>query len=386
MKLFSAVLIGGPPHSGKSVLAYSLTQALRAIGIDHYVLRAYPDGEGDWANETAQELVQRIRIKGHGTPQWTDRICRDIAHRHLPLVVDIGGQPTPDQERVLDNCTHGIVLAPTIDAQSEWVQRLARHNLPLLARLTSQRAGVDQIVESTPILVGTLTGLERGALAQGTTFEALVERIAELFACDPAELRREHFSCAPTELVIDLDRLAHTLGVSLTGNKADWRYADLPRVLDYLPEATPISLYGRGPNWLYAAVACLTQPSPFYQFDPRLGWVQAMPLTFGPGRTDEPLQLHVAGRPDHSQVEGSLPEAYIDYAEVETLTAPPLPTGHGVVLSGKLPQWLYTSLAITYRGAAWIAVGQPQRQDAVIVYSQSDDLRPGDVWPESNRV
>ena len=44
MELFPAVMIGGPPHSGKSVLAYSLTQALRARGVAHYVLRAYPDG------------------------------------------------------------------------------------------------------------------------------------------------------------------------------------------------------------------------------------------------------------------------------------------------------------------------------------------------------
>ncbi len=50
MELFPAILVGGPPHSGKSVLTYSLTQALRRRGVDHYVLRAAPDGEGDWAN------------------------------------------------------------------------------------------------------------------------------------------------------------------------------------------------------------------------------------------------------------------------------------------------------------------------------------------------
>jgi len=47
MNQFPALMIGGPPHSGKSVLAYSLTQALRARQIDHYLLRACPDGEGD---------------------------------------------------------------------------------------------------------------------------------------------------------------------------------------------------------------------------------------------------------------------------------------------------------------------------------------------------
>ena len=58
MELFPAVMIGGPPHSGKSVLAYSLSQALRARQVAHYVLRAFPDGEGDWANEADQAMVR----------------------------------------------------------------------------------------------------------------------------------------------------------------------------------------------------------------------------------------------------------------------------------------------------------------------------------------
>ncbi|MGC8838612.1 MAG: CRISPR-associated protein Csx3, partial [Anaerolineae bacterium] len=105
MELFPAVAIGGPPHAGKSVLAYSLSQALRTREVQHYVLRAYPDGEGDWANEAQQDLVRRIRIKDWGSPRWVDRISQDILNRHLPLIVDIGGRPTPFQEAILDCCT-----------------------------------------------------------------------------------------------------------------------------------------------------------------------------------------------------------------------------------------------------------------------------------------
>ena len=65
-----AVLIGGPPHSGKSVLIYSLSQALRARGVAHYALRACPDGEGDFSNETDQapeNYQSRLyRNDGHG--------------------------------------------------------------------------------------------------------------------------------------------------------------------------------------------------------------------------------------------------------------------------------------------------------------------------------
>src|SRR2546421_405985 len=35
VNLLPAILIGGPPHAGKSVLAYSISQALRKRNVDH---------------------------------------------------------------------------------------------------------------------------------------------------------------------------------------------------------------------------------------------------------------------------------------------------------------------------------------------------------------
>lgn len=98
---FSAVLVGGPPHSGKSVLTYSLTQALRQRQVSHYVLRACPDGEGDWSMESPPDTVRLLRNKGLFTDQWVDQICRDLQQRHLPLLVDVGGRPTANQQRIL---------------------------------------------------------------------------------------------------------------------------------------------------------------------------------------------------------------------------------------------------------------------------------------------
>lgn len=59
-----AVLVGGPPHAGKSVLTYSLTRALRQYGIAHYVMCAAPDGEGHWSQETPEQVREIIRRKG----------------------------------------------------------------------------------------------------------------------------------------------------------------------------------------------------------------------------------------------------------------------------------------------------------------------------------
>jgi len=84
-----AVALGGPPHSGKSVLAYSLTQALRARDVPHYLLRAYPpDYEGDWFFAAEPETVRHLRFKGAQSAAWLPLLQRDIAARHRLTVGD----------------------------------------------------------------------------------------------------------------------------------------------------------------------------------------------------------------------------------------------------------------------------------------------------------
>ncbi|MBC7222968.1 MAG: hypothetical protein H5T59_01605 [Anaerolineae bacterium] len=376
MEIFPAVAIGGPPHVGKSVLAYSLSQALRARGVQHYVLRAYPDGEGDWANEAQQALVRRIRVKGWGSPQWVARVCRDIRSRHLPLIVDVGGRPTPWQEAVLGCCTHMILLHRDAASRREWQHRARRHGLPLLADLRSDLHGRQVVEAEGRVLRGVITGLERGTTATGPTFDALVERLCLLFAYSPEEIRHAHMAQAPVETVVDLDRLARAVGA----DPLHWQPGDLPAVLRYLPSRKPLALYGRGPSWLYAAVALAADPAPFYQFDVRLGWVTPGVPALGSAEAAGPLFVEVKPRKDHARLEVSIPGEYLDYAEAQRAIVPRAPSGQGIVLSGKLPLWLWTGLALAYRRAPWLAVYQPQQaQHAVVVHSRARGVRPGDL-------
>ena len=367
MTLFPAVLIGGPPHSGKSVLAYSLTQALRRQEISHYLLRAYPDGEGDWSNEAGPQTVRAIRIKGEGTPRWIDRICRDIDRRLLPLIVDVGGRPTSWQEAVFDGCTHAILLTPGEASRRRWQKMMARHGVPLLADLHSTLEGEGCVDVGRAVLRGTLIGLHRGTTARGPAFEALVDRLAALFDRSPAELRRAHLEGAPVETVVDLDRLKRTLGIG--GGPNAWQPEGLTRVLDYLPQGVPLGLYGRGPNWLYAALALLAHPAELFQFDVRLGWVSPVPLKLEQPPAGSPLQVAIRTAAGHTRLEFTLRRAYLDYLEAEGLCVPPVPPEQGVVLSGKLPFWLLTGLALAYRRARWLAVYQPQVGGSVVVHS-----------------
>lgn len=243
-----------------------------------------------------------------------------------------------------------------------------------LADLHSQLRGESGVSDDGPVLRGTITSLERGDTASGPVFDALLDRLAALFAYDREELRHAHCSLAPVETVIDLDRLAHTLGTDPT----NWEPHHLPQVLDYLPEATPLGLYGRGPNWLYAAVALLAYPAPFYQFDVRTGWVMPPTLHLGLPSAEAPLQSYQQPRADHTHLAFAIPRAYLDYSQAEGLTVPSISLDQGLVLSGKLPHWLLVALALVYRDASWLAVYQPQWGDrAIVVGSHIPERLPG---------
>lgn len=382
MELFPAVAIGGPPHSGKSVLAYSLSKALRAHQIAHYVLRAFPDGEGDWANEADQALVRRIRIKNSVTPEWIQHVCRDIARRHLPLIVDIGGRPTDWQEVVLDHCTHIILLTRDRASHGHWTRLARRHNLPVIADLHSVRSGEDVVQAHSPVLRGQISGLERGSTASGVVFTALVDQVASLFAYDQEELRRLHIANAPADLVVELERLGRMLASAMGHPWEQWQPEQLGKVLVYAPPHLPLAIYDRGPNWLYAALAVHVYPAPLYQFDVRLGWIAPPTPELKEDITTSPVRADVTLQGSYVWVELSLPGGYLDYSEVEQVCLPRVPANKGVILSGKLPLWLWTAAARAYRTAPWLGVYQPQLgTQAIVVMAHVRNLRPGMRMP-----
>jgi CRISPR-associated protein Csx3 len=374
MDTLPAVMIGGPPHSGKSTLAYHLSQELRVREVDHYLLRAAPDGEGDWSYQASTEVVRAIRIKGPFTQRWVNAMCQSLASRLVPMLVDVGGLPQPSQEEIFDHCTHAILLSRDAESRDFWFQLAQRHNLIVIADLRSSLEGTDYVEARHPILLGTISGLDRLGYRPRETFYALVDCVAHLFAYTREELRGLHLSQALTKIVIELDRIAEVLKV----DPRAWQPGHLPAVLAHLPAGSPISLYGRGPVWLYAAIACHIYPHDFYQFDPRLGWVITQPLTIAPPARHSPLQAGAFVEGDHTRLEFTLPYHYVDYSELAELATPPVPRDRGLILSGRLPQWLWTALARTYRHIPWVAIYEPRLVNrAVVVHSRVESLSSG---------
>lgn len=375
MNPFPAVVIGGPPHSGKSVLTYLLTQQLRAWKVAHYVLRACPDGEGDWSQEAPPETVRLLRRKGQFSDAFVDLVCRDLAQRHLPLLVDVGGKPTPEQERIFDQCTHAVLIASDVEALKPWRQLAERHGLVVIAELHSVLDSADFIEAETPVLRGRIGKLERHTDVGGPMITALARRLQQIFSYTDKELKDLHFPHAPTELIVDIDQLGDYL--RLPAEKRRWQPQHLPEALRCTPKDA-ISIYGRGPNWLYTALALHAAPHPVYLFDPRLGWTQPTTLTCAASAEQGAIAWQLEPRADFTRLTIQPGAAYLEYEEVNGAMLPLLDTSRGVVLSGKLPYWLLVGAALAYRHHPWIAVVQAQQERRGIVVMGSSPLhRPG---------
>ena len=115
-ELAACVAVVGPAQSGKTTLVNALDRALHAHAERPlaYVLQGSPDGTGRYLYE-APELRERLkpRVKGRWAPGTVETICRwiDNCRANLELVVvDFGGKHDPANARMLERCTHYVVV------------------------------------------------------------------------------------------------------------------------------------------------------------------------------------------------------------------------------------------------------------------------------------
>jgi len=373
--MMPAVLIGGPPHAGKSTLADRISTALRMRDIPHYLLRANPDGEGAWSYAASQTMVGELRARSRA--DWSallaKRLARDVGERQLPLIVDPGGLPSEETAHIAERCTHSVLVAPDEEGMEQWRLFARRYGLAPVAELTSQLDGIQSIITTLPVLRGILTGLSRERSSAGPCFDALVERIAALFAYDADELFHAHMRLTTLDLVLNIEHAIYPLPAHRTGTP--WLPSELPELLASLPPDQPLGIYGRGPVWLYAALAVASPQQACQIFDTRSGWITPPVLTLA--KHPDPTRLDwtetIAG--DTMHVRFNIPGSYLDRHDADHLPVPhPDPT-RGVILDGKLPQWLWAALARIYAHQRFVAVFHPQLTGAVVIAS-SDSLYP----------
>lgn len=181
-----AVALAGPPHSGKSQLLQAvlrgLKQRLEADWFQRgvFVVRACPDGEGNWTAEIPQDRVIPLRYKGEFTDKLADRACQDLANarRQKGLVlVDCGGKIDDKNEKIWSWCTHALIVCANPDDFPEWRRAVTKCRLDVIAEVESSLDPRCEVLSETPLRLA-VGPLDRGK--QATAPEVLLDRLANL--------------------------------------------------------------------------------------------------------------------------------------------------------------------------------------------------------------
>ena len=190
------VVLCGPPRSGKSCLRQGLKDAVRSIpnASYPYVVTACPDGEGAWFQETvnvdpALAAEAKAAYKAKFTPAFVDRVASSVEQCQEALtIVDIGGIPSAENERICAHATHAVLLAGDMGRLPEWHAFCKKLGLVVLAEIHSDYHGtVDTIagLGNDGILRGSVHHLERGEpIADRPMIRALAERLVQLSAAE----------------------------------------------------------------------------------------------------------------------------------------------------------------------------------------------------------
>ncbi|GCE15836.1 CRISPR-associated protein Csx3 [Tengunoibacter tsumagoiensis] len=382
MNLLPAVVIGGPPHAGKSVLFYSLTHALRERQIPHHAIRACLDGEGNWSQEAPAEIVSQIRlsVKTEWPASFIDRISQDIEHRCLPFLIDMGGRPRGKQLELFRLATHAILLlrADKPEDTIMWQRFIQENSVVPLAQLVSIQQRETQLTSLTPILEGTINRLERHELTRqhGQTFEHLVDLVAQLFRSytpkelDTAEELDDAYFQPELGEVINLK--------TFIAPEMEWKPEMLPCLLAHIPAGAAFALYGVAPTWVYAAAAAAGQQA-LSQFDPKLpfGWVR--PLAVETSLEQHPdTRMELQSTATATILSIQIPTR-LEYFQPDPFPLPPVDATQGLIISGRIPYWLITAIVRHYRDQRlpWLAIYSPQLNKAIVVSSRTNIYQPG---------
>ncbi|MCP5094340.1 MAG: hypothetical protein GY943_02175, partial [Chloroflexi bacterium] len=179
---------------------------------------------------------------------------------------------------------------------------------------------------------------------------------------------------------IDLPQLSAEVG---DGNRF-WQPAELPQLLERVSPKRGVSVYGRSAIWIYTALAMHAYPAPFVSFDAKLGWVLPPMLPIRAVKETDDWDVQLVEKETYLLLEMSTRSQYLDIDDPEKIPLPSITTHKGLMLSGRLPIWLYCAVARQCANQVpWIAVFQPnQINGGIVVYSTDPAVLVGKVMPK----
>jgi len=179
------VVLCGEANTGKTCLKEGLKNALLKVSDapSSYVFSGCPDGEGAWFSETAQnnpELARQLKeeYKARFTPEFAHAKAQELKAIKTPILVfDVGGKITHDNETIMSNATHAVILTKSEEDLALWQQFCDLLELPIVAILYSDyQATEDHFETDSPLLKGTVHYLERG---EDTSTRPMIQKLAQ---------------------------------------------------------------------------------------------------------------------------------------------------------------------------------------------------------------
>ncbi len=189
LTLCPAVLVVGPPDSGKSVLSHALFQTLRREDEAIFLQRAHWDGEGNWVLELPDPALAealKLRYKGALTPEFFANQAQAILalrRQNRLVLVDVGGMVQDEKTPVLAACTHYLIISRDRQEVDKW-HRFCRdrgHLLPL-AVIHSTREASQTVQQTEPWLEMTWGPWQVGIVP--TLPPLLLERLRSLMGLE----------------------------------------------------------------------------------------------------------------------------------------------------------------------------------------------------------
>lgn len=160
--LCPALMIVGPPDSGKSVLSHALFKALLPEYPNIYLQRANWDGEGNYSLELGkdktQDIIETFKAQNRGGlterfyPYHAQAILQLRRHKSL-LIVDVGGMVQPEKYPILEACSHYLIISSQRSAVNSWHEFCGqRGNLTPVAVISSVLTNTEEVHQVQPYL------------------------------------------------------------------------------------------------------------------------------------------------------------------------------------------------------------------------------------------
>ena len=381
------IVIGGPPHSGKSVFIEALTQNLDKDNT--FSFSAAPDGEGPWLQRHYDDPeVVKFRQKGKFTTEFVADCKKKIRDWDGPLmIIDVGGRTSEENAQMIEGATHAIILAGDLSKVAEWRDFFEENNIEVIAKLHSHyrcNHDVQRNVESEKShIVSSVHHLERGEpAADRETIKQVAGLISDMVEGNIAYKKaHEGENANPFEIFIPevfKDLPNETVERTITTRDGQQKQVQNRQILrSAIPEIYEKALDFDGqPAWLngpvnsWEAIALAMAFEDAGSSDVRLrGPDGYIPIKKLPEAEEidtkwwaEPQQQsEMDGKPIyvvHDTAHAS--NNPISPVDLEAMTIPKLPENAFVIISTQGPNWLKASIASGYKGkVAGIAAFQP---------------------------